>query len=177
MQQEISVLVIEDEEIWAQQLELTLHGLGFPVTAIFDNTEDALIQLPTLSFDIALLDININGRNMGIQLGKIIREVYQKPFIFITGSIDNHTAKEALDAGPSAYLIKPVNDTSLFIAVQNAFANFEKKATANAYDIANAYESFFVKLGNRYKKIDWKDVVALVSDIHVCCWQMTQQNI
>lgn len=164
MHQTISILIIEDEEIWATQLEMSLKGLGFDITAVYDNAEDALLNLPKLDFDIALLDININGKNMGIELGKIINAVYKKPFIFITGSIDKHTVAEAVAANPSAYLIKPTNDTSLFIAIQKAIENFGKHAAAQTAIDNDKYDSFFIKLGNRYKKISWNDVVALASD-------------
>lgn len=164
MQHKISVLVIEDEEIWATKLQMSLDSLGFTVVGMYDNAEDALINIPSLEFDIALLDINLNGKNIGIELGKIIGGVYKKPFIFITGSFDNHTVEQAVSAKPSAYLTKPANDASLFIAVQNAIENFDKKETAHTISSNNNYDSFFVKLGNRYKKIEWNNVVALVSD-------------
>lgn len=162
MQPSISVLVIEDELIWATQLNLSLERLGFVVTGSFDAIDTAIAALPKTEFDIALLDISIDGKNTGIELGKIIRTVYNKPIIFITGSLDKHTIDEALMAQPSAYLTKPVNDTSLFVAVQQALQNYSNNTVANIE--INEPDYFFVKTGNRYKKILWKEIVCLCAE-------------
>jgi DNA-binding LytR/AlgR family response regulator len=159
----IKIIIIEDEEIWATQLELSLESLGFTVTAIFTNTTDALANINTTEFDIALLDINMDGKNVGITLGKMIQQIFHKPFIFITGSIDMHTANDAIEVKPSAYLIKPVNNTSLFVAINNALQNFQTQSISTI-NTTNANDFFFVKHGNTYKKIEWADVVALESE-------------
>jgi len=164
MQERISVLVVEDEEIWAAQLQLSLESLGFTVAAIYDTVTGAMSNIASVHFDIALLDIHIDGKNLGIELGKIIHDIYHKPFIFITGSTDWHTAQEALTAKPSAYLVKPVNHTSLFVAIQTAIDNFSQQKTAVLENQVTRYDSFFVKTGNRYKKIEWANVIALSSD-------------
>jgi DNA-binding LytR/AlgR family response regulator len=159
----IKILIIEDEDIWATQLELSLESLGFMVAAIFTSATDALANIATIEFDMALLDINMDGKNVGITLGKMIHYTYNKPFIFITGSTDKHTADEAIEANPSAYLIKPVNNTSLFVAINNALQNFQSNITSTISS-TNATNFFFVKYGNNYKKIEWTDVVALESE-------------
>lgn len=159
----IKIIIIEDEEIWATQLEISLESLGFSVTAVFTTATDALANIGTTEFDMALLDINMDGKNIGITLGKMIHHTYNKPFIFITGSTDMHTANEAIEAKPSAYLLKPVNNTSLFVAINNALQNFKNQATSTI-TTANASDFFFVKHGSTYKKIEWADVVALESE-------------
>jgi DNA-binding LytR/AlgR family response regulator len=160
--QPISVIIIEDEEIWSTQLELCLKDLGFNIAGIYSSAAEALANIGKLDFDIALLDINMEGHNVGITLGKMIHYTFHKPFIFITGSINMNTAAEAIEAKPSAYLIKPVNDTSLFIAINTALNNFHQHS--NALPTENNNDFFFIKAGNRYKKIEWADVVALQSE-------------
>lgn len=159
----IKVIIVDDEEIWLSQLEYIAEKFGFEILGCFNDPTVAMMQLGKLDFDIALLDINMNGNNIGIELGKLVSNTYNKPFIFITGSFDLHTTNEALQANPSAYLTKPVNETSLFVAIQQALHNFEKKQTATT-QISELLDSVFVKVGNKYKKIKWENVVALVSD-------------
>jgi DNA-binding LytR/AlgR family response regulator len=159
----IKIVIIEDEEIWATQLEISLESLGFSVAAVFTNTTDALANIATTEFDMALLDINIDGKTVGITLGKMIRHTFNKPFIFITGSTDMYTANEAIEAAPSAYLLKPINNTALFIAINNALQNFQSHITTSINTI-HANDFFFVKHGNTYKKIPWTDVLALASE-------------
>src|ERR1700761_332551 len=115
MQNDISVLVIEDEETWAHQIMYDLKQFGFNVVACADTIEDALPAITANNFDVALLDINLNGKNSGIALGKLISQTIKKPFIFITGSLEDDTVAEAALALPSAFLTKPFNPASLFI--------------------------------------------------------------
>jgi DNA-binding LytR/AlgR family response regulator len=164
MQSDISVLVIEDEETWSHQITYDLKQFGFTVAGCVDTVEDALPAITANNFDIALLDINLNGKNSGIALGKLISQTFKKPFIFITGSVNDETITEAAAALPSAFLTKPFNPASLFISIQGAIHHFS--AGQNAVSTQNDQElpSFFVKLGNKYTRVDWRDVVCLRSD-------------
>lgn len=160
MHEEIRVIVVDDEDIWLRSIAAALNDFGYTVAGTADNFETAAGLLSSKEYDIALLDININGKNKGIELGKMLSGIYNKPFIFITGSTDSHTVAEAVDARPSAYLTKPVHPASLLATVQSAINNFSSRtypATAAANVENNSF--FFIKQGNKYRKIDWMDVV------------------
>ncbi len=156
----ISVLIVEDEEVWAKNLQLMLKDLNFEIAAMPKSFDEALNTVTQVEFDIALIDINLHGKENGIELGKIINKVYNKPFIFITSNSDKTSLAKASEAKPSAYLVKPANSTSLFIAIQNAINNFY----FNNNDVAVSADShffFFVKQGSKYKKLSWTDIVYL----------------
>ncbi len=157
----ISVLIVEDEEVWVRNLEMILKNFGFSIAKIVNTAEDALAAFGTCEYDVILMDIHLNGKNSGIDLGKIVNKLYHKPYIFITASQDQHSMREAAEAGPSAYLPKPIYPSSLFIAIQNAINNFNTKQAPSASGEDETFSSFFIKQGNRYKKIDWKDVAYL----------------
>jgi DNA-binding LytR/AlgR family response regulator len=159
----IAVLIVEDEQIWIHNLQLVLKDFGFSVVKTVSTAEDALAAFGSCEYDIILMDINLNGKNSGIELGKIVHQMYKKPFIFITASQDQHSIQEAAHAHPSAYLPKPINPSSLFIAIQNAINNFSTQQPASFSNNEESYSSFFIKQGARYKKIDWKDVAYLVA--------------
>ena len=118
MHQEIKVLIIEDEEIWMKSIATTLHDFGYTVSGIADNFEAAVELFNYADYDIALLDINLNSKNKGIELGRMMCTYYRKPFIFLTGSSDRHTLNDAINAGPSAYLTKPVEFDLLLKIIQ-----------------------------------------------------------
>jgi DNA-binding LytR/AlgR family response regulator len=161
MQPNISVFILEDEPLWAKQLEVSLERIGFDIAGLYRTIDEALMALPKTHFDVALLDINVKGLNSGIELGKIIQSVYNKPIIFITASIDQETSADALTAHPSAYLVKPVNDTSLFVAIQQSL----RAATQTpGTETLNDGEYFFVKTGARYTRIAWKDILCLFAE-------------
>ncbi|RYZ55204.1 MAG: response regulator [Sphingobacteriales bacterium] len=164
MHENISILIVEDEDIWIRNLQLSLEDFGFDVVSTAKSLSEALIAFKEHHYDLVLLDIHLDGKNTGIELGKILTSIYKKPFIFITASFDSHTMQEAAAARPSAYLTKPVNTSSLFIAIQNALHNFSVHHTASIVDMNETmFQSFFVKNGSKYKKIDWQDVVYLSS--------------
>lgn len=164
MYEPISVLIIEDEEIWAKRLEQSVTSSGFTIAAVVSSAADAVQQTAKQSFDIALVDINLHGDNIGIELGKIIHTIHKKPFIFITGSTEKEMAHEAMVAKPSAYLVKPVNDISLYTAIQTAIDNFNNQKTAFLENSVQPAESFFIKTGSRYKKIEWLNVITLSTE-------------
>jgi len=161
MEKSISVLIVEDEEIWVQNLQSILEDLGYTVAGTASTLEAALKAIDTVSFDIALLDIHLNGQDTGIALGSILRRLHARPFIFITAASKDHSMQDAVEAGPSAYLIKPVNESSLFIAIQNAIHNFSNDVIATPNRENQDLSCFFVKHGNRYRKVEWKDIVYL----------------
>jgi len=165
MQTDISVLVIEDEETWARKITYDLDQFGFNVVDCIDTLEDALPAIRANNFDIALLDINLSGKNSGIELGRIINETVKKPFIFITGSINDSILEETASTRPSAFLTKPFNPASLYISIQSAIHHFSAgKPALFPRDAAAVTDCFFVKLGNKYTRIDWQDVVCLRSE-------------
>jgi len=59
----LRVLVIEDESIVAMFLQDTLAEIGCEVIGIASRFDDAVEKAKSLAFDIAILDVNLNGRN------------------------------------------------------------------------------------------------------------------
>ncbi|HEX2606509.1 MAG TPA: response regulator transcription factor [Flavisolibacter sp.] len=164
MQEEISVLIIEDEPLWAKSIQSNLDDFGFRVVGLASNFEEAVTALNRKDYDVVLMDIHLHGKETGIELGKMVSTLYHKPFIFITASYDAQLAQEAVAVKPSAYLTKPVHPASLFATIQSAIQNFHGQNTAVSPAEAALNDSFFVKQGEKYKKIFWKDIVSLHSE-------------
>ncbi|RYY89793.1 MAG: response regulator [Chitinophagaceae bacterium] len=164
MQEEIAVLIIEDEDLWVRSLTNNLDAFGFRIAGTAGDLPSAIQALTDCQYDIVLLDIHLGGRESGIELGHIIHARHNKPFIYITASYDAVTAQAAIKAHPSAYLTKPVNPATLFATIQTALLNFSSRIAAQPGKEAEPVDSFFVKQGDKYKKIFWKDVVGLRSE-------------
>jgi len=77
------VLLIEDESLVAMLLEDALAVVGCQVIAIASRFEDAEQKARSLSFDIAVLDVNLNGK----QTLRIAEVLFDRgiPFVFATG--------------------------------------------------------------------------------------------
>lgn len=164
MQEDISVLIIEDEEIWTRSIMLDLNKFGFKVVNAVASYDDAIKAIRADNYDVVLLDINLNGKNHGFELSKLIKTAQKKPFIFITGSIEHTTSIEAAAAYPSAYLTKPYSPASLFVSIQSAIYYAEAGKPAFDKRANNDLKFFFIKSNNKYKKISWQDVVCLRSE-------------
>lgn len=164
MKDVISVLIIEDDAFWIKTLEFFVRDFNFEVAGIAKTTEEALTAIAETEFDIALVDIHLNNKQSGIELGKILNKVYKKPYIFVTSNTEKEALQLAAAAGPSAYLVKPANASSLFIAIQNAINHFYFTDAVPAKAPTNEVQNyFFVKQGNKYRKINWTEVVYLES--------------
>lgn len=77
------VLVVEDEYLVAMLVEEMLDGLGYEVAQVAPTLEAATDAATNASFDVAILDINLNGNDSApIADILIARKI---PFIFATG--------------------------------------------------------------------------------------------
>ncbi|MDE3143773.1 MAG: response regulator, partial [Bacteroidota bacterium] len=134
----------------------------FGIKGVAHSVETALTLLNRESFDIALVDIDLNGSRSGIEIGTMLHNLYRLPFIFITGISDKTIIAEAVKAKPAAYLQKPASPATLFACIQTAIQNFNEQKEA-AYKQHNEADFFFIKTRNKLKRIEWKEVVVLCS--------------
>jgi CheY-like chemotaxis protein len=56
------VLVVEDESMVSMLLEDFLADLGYVVVAVASRLNEALEKASSLTFDVAILDVNLNGK-------------------------------------------------------------------------------------------------------------------
>lgn len=79
----VRVLLIEDEAIIAMMAEDMLADLGCEVVALETNLAPALARAERDGFDVALLDMNLNGEDSS-PIAVRLREA-GRPFVFTTG--------------------------------------------------------------------------------------------
>jgi CheY-like chemotaxis protein len=78
-----SVLVVEDEVMIRLLLEDMLGELGCTIAAAAARLDEALQLARTASFDIAILDVNLNGQPI-LPVADVLAE-RGMPFVFATG--------------------------------------------------------------------------------------------
>ena len=59
-----SVLIVEDEPLISMMLEDFLDSLGHEVAGTCDNVSDALGRVGQGGFDVAIIDVNLNGQQV-----------------------------------------------------------------------------------------------------------------
>ena len=77
------VLLVEDEVMVGMLFEDMLTELGYEVTALSTRLDEAVVFARTLAVDLAVLDVNLNGR-MSYPVADALR-ARGVPFIFATG--------------------------------------------------------------------------------------------
>jgi len=110
------VLVVENQQVVALDLEVCLEALGFSV-AFATTGEEATDKAGRLRPDLVLMDIGLDGPIDGIQAAEWIRKETNIPLIFLTAYADSHTVERAAQVDPSGYLVKPFKETELAAAI------------------------------------------------------------
>lgn len=116
----ISVLIVEDELIAAENISRNLKKQGYQVSAIVDSGEDAIQRATVDRPDLVLMDIMLHGTMDGIQAADQIHRQLNIPLIYMTAYGDDTTLERAKQTHPSGYLVKPFKPQSLKIAIEVA---------------------------------------------------------
>ena len=164
MESKIKILIVEDEAIIAENLGYSLEDLGYEVTGTCYTYKEAMEALPGTDADLVMLDINLgdNSKESGLTIAEYIRQKHGIAFIFLTAYNDLETIRTATYLQPSGYLIKPVNNATLFAAVQLAIERFNNNATIHPCIVETEIpDYFFVKLGSKNQKVFWKDLFCI----------------
>jgi CheY-like chemotaxis protein len=77
------VLLVEDESLIIMMIEDALADLGCEIAGIASRFDDAVTKARTLAFDVAVLDVNLNGLRT-FPIAEIIR-ARGIAFMFATG--------------------------------------------------------------------------------------------
>ena len=121
---EISVLIVEDEPLIAEDIADSLLKMDYKVAGIAYSSDKALELLYSRQPDIVLLDIHIKGDQSGIDLGHVINDKYNIPFIYLTSFSDKGTVDEAKKTMPYGYVLKPFSEGELFTSLEVALYRF-----------------------------------------------------
>ena len=120
-----SLLIVEDDEITALNLKISLEKQGYEVIGTCDNAEDAKIEIEEKKPNIVIVDISLRESNDGIELAQNIRDDYNIPFIFLTSYSDDDIISQAKKTEPYGYIVKPFDPSSLHATIQMALFKYE----------------------------------------------------
>ena len=121
----VEILLVEDDEITALNLSMSLQKHGYNISATCDNIEDAKNQMNSSKPNLVIIDISLQDANDGIALGKDVRETFNLPFIYLTSHSDDNIISQAKLTEPYGYIVKPFDPSSLHATIQMALFKFE----------------------------------------------------
>ncbi len=142
MNQIITVSIVEDMDDIRARLKSILEESGeFACMAVYSNAEDAVKELPLLSPDIVLMDINLPGMS-GIECIRKVKAVCPEIlFIMFTIYEDSEQVFEALTAGASGYLLKKTPHDQISPALKELYEGGSPMST----QIARKVVAYFQK--------------------------------
>lgn len=116
---QIKLLIVDDEVGFAEVLRKRLERRGINVETAYRG-EDAVRMLREKRFDVALLDLKLEGMD-GIEILKVFKMLDPDlPVLMLTGHGCEKAAAESLRLGVADYLSKPVEFSLLLEKVQQA---------------------------------------------------------
>lgn len=115
-----SILIVEDEQIVALDLQQTLREFGYDPYAIAPSADAAVARAAERCPDLVLMDIRIKGARDGVEAAAILRERFGVPVVFLTAHADEGTVDRAKRVEPFGYLLKPIKAAELHSVVEVA---------------------------------------------------------
>ena len=112
------ILMIEDDINLGTTLMGALEMMDYKVHHIFNG--DAVVkELTEFQPELILLDVNLNTRLDGFEIGKLIREKYQTPIIFTTSRDESEDFKTGLSIANTDYVRKPYRIMEIEMRIKN----------------------------------------------------------
>ncbi len=166
---QLTVLLVEDEALIAEELRLTLEDFGYAVLPPCLSFAEGRLALtdPGARPDLVLLDINLRDAHPlhnGLALAQLLRrQADAPPFLFLTAYDDADTIRQAAALQPGGYLLKPVTEAALYAAIQVALA---RPTTPPAWPRPGdppppPADCLYVKAGAHIVPLYWREVLSL----------------
>lgn len=121
------VVIVEDEELVAQDIKAILEDYGYEVPAIFHSAEDLIDNLERIKPDSVIMDIMLEGSMDGIEAAGIIRKKHDVPVIYLTAYSGDEIVKRAMETEPYSYILKPFHERDIRVNLEMALYKHEAK--------------------------------------------------
>lgn len=159
----MNVIIVDDEQIVLAVMEATVKNvMKDDNCASFSNAKDALEYAKKVSIDIAFLDINMRISN-GLSLAQELKEINPKiNIIFCTGH--SEYTLDALNLYCSGYLLKPITEEKLRVALDNLRHPVERKKTGIFIQCFAGFEVYADSKPLEFKYNKTKEVLAFLVD-------------
>jgi len=119
---EIKVAIVEDQLQTREMLAALVGGSeGFRCVAAYEQSNDAIKNIPLLGVDVVLMDIHMPGQLSGIDCVQAIKQHCPGlPFVMCTSLEDTESIFRALQAGAVGYITKSTPSDKILEALTDA---------------------------------------------------------
>ena len=115
------IMIVEDEQIVAADLESKLRRMGHEVVGITASGEEAVLVADRVRPELVLMDIQLQGQMSGIEAAKRIQRNTAAQIIFITAYAGVFLRDPAQMRPPGMCISKPFSQYELLAALDAAF--------------------------------------------------------
>jgi len=119
------ILIVEDEFIVAKNIEISLRKAGYEVPAIVSSGEEAIQGAGQIRPDLVLMDIQLQGKMLGVEAAEQIRTRFDIPVVYLTAYADEPSLQRAKASQPFGYLVKPFRSEELRSTIEMALYKHE----------------------------------------------------
>ena len=124
----IRIIIVEDDVLISTELETVLREAGAEVVASARSFDEALKKCQQLHPMLALIDVELAGREDGIQLADQLANRLGIRSIFVTGNSDPNSVARGAAVNPMSWIKKPFGPGTIIAAVQLAVRELQKMA-------------------------------------------------
>ncbi len=125
----VTILIVEDERIVAEDIQKSLENLGYSVSAIVPSGEKAIQKAEEDNPDLVLMDIVLKGDMDGIEAAEQIYSHFNIPVVYLTAHADEKKLQRAKATESYGYLLKPFEDEELHTTIEMALHRHKKGFT------------------------------------------------
>ena len=113
MRPSLNILIVEDEALFAMDIQMELELAGHTVCHVSATGEEAIVRVNESLPDLILMDTRLAGVLDGIETARIIMAGHAVPVIFITGYSEDSIRERTMDLHPLGYITKPIRFEAL----------------------------------------------------------------
>jgi len=121
----LRVLIADDEAIIRLGLKTMLEEMGHQVVGMAADGPSAVRLAARVNPDLAILDIKMPDMD-GLDVAEAITTRRRIPILMLTAYSDRELVERATKLAVLAYLVKPVKEADLGLAIELAMARFEE---------------------------------------------------
>lgn len=119
------IVLADSDATWRKAIKDMLIRLGYWVVGEAADGLTALKLVRSRQPDLLIIESNLPGMS-GLEVAHILHEDKLAPVVVLAGAHSPGLLEKAKEARVSSLLIKPVDETSLYPAVELAMANYQE---------------------------------------------------
>ncbi len=174
MMSQKKIAIVEDEHVIAMEIEDRIKKLGYSVPFVAASGEEAIEKMTTMSPDLILMDIMLEGGMDGIETAEKIRNNLNIPIVYLTAYSDEKTLSRAKLTDPYGYILKPLQEKELHKTIEIAIYKYEmeKKLREDKQWFSTTLKS----IGDAVITTDTEEKIKFMNPVaeSLTCWNMKE---